>query len=241
MGIILLVLAVLCSGAGWKEKDSWRKLRKGLSEEEIVRDFGQPKRMIRWSGGVYYLYQPHPYVIKEPKNNKIPIHKRRVVILHGKTEAEGVYPYDEYDTGYICFLNKNRTARGVSAGSPVYIVSRWKEPDFSNVQNDADEKPKEYKPKRPLKKYEQETNWLKLKAQMPMAEAVEILGVPEYKEEPGGGVVTIYYGDIADSAGLRFKKDFKLNAYFLEAWKEPYWFILNSELYNEVEGTDTEN
>lgn len=225
--------SALCVSDGYTKKEVWNKdLKKGMPEAVVRKLLGEPKREVRESYRLVFYYQPTEYTVKSGGGT------RMLAIEY--EENKTIEISDVLGIGSLVLINKIFSEGRRPKNAPnFYVLDRWENPDFTKMELQPKEKPKRLKPKRPIKKWEHEKNWSRLKFYM-LSNAVEnILGEPDKVDASHGTEFTYYYGDISQSAYLNFRTIEGVR--YLQNWKEPYWFFLNEELYEEVKEENEPN
>ena len=97
-----------------------------------------------------------------------------------------------------------------------------------------------------MKKWQIEKNWEKLREGIKEKKVVEVLGEPDAREQRGSCFLLVYGdkklgGEVWISTNIGNTKIAKRSNYTLDKYREPFWYLINKELYEEVKDpNDTE-
>lgn len=167
-----------------------------------------------------------------------------IVVL--KTLGEPKYSIKTDSVIYHCYTTKEPDYKktpalgseawvklGIKTGSNnIYVIDEIKEPNFNAVKDVQAKKQIKLKPKQKLEKWQNEKSWKKLYVGMSEHAVINMLGEPTIKTNRG----TFRYGNNEDVGGsVEIQQTVKDKSNSVKSWKEPIWYTLNKELYDEVE------
>ena len=96
------------------------------------------------------------------------------------------------------------------------------------------QRPVKFKPKRKLEIWEIQKNWGVLKPGMSKAEVEQVLGTPR-KQSQYLTSMTYTYGELlGGTVTLQASDKNGVSSVTLRRWDEPFWYLLNKELFEEV-------
>lgn len=222
--------------ARWANTDSWRHLSIGADESTVRRLLGEPKYIQCGSSESKWFYQSVPDLLN-------PVHLERI-------------------GGCVSFKNTN-FAKAVSGSSPPFTpwrpeftVSSWKEPIWESLDTNSayEAKTREKSTlERRRAKWEDSSNWRKLKIKMRENEVRSLLGEPR-EANPLASDEKIWRYTLSSKGGVRgelgkltFKKGGTVynnkglpvsnygDTYFLESWEEPFWPAVERDLQEKKE------
>ena len=156
-----------------------------------------------------------------------------------KVSSGAITYYYSTQEPYIYFVSIMTSSNGLvaftkKADDRVFTVSRFVEPAYEDVQNYKPKKPVRLKPKRDFEKWETEKNWKKLKVGLAEKQVMAILGEPAERTR-WQDIVTLKYGEIlGGKLSLKASADNGVPIVELGTWDEPFWYLLNKELFEEV-------
>lgn len=215
---LLISISSVCFSipVAWSQQDNWRKIKDDMPLPAVSKLIGEPSFFIRYNDLVVFYYSK-----KEPNFKKS---DRIDLTLHGRINNDS----GRWDaSGFVVFIKKTN--------SKIFNVTRIKEPDFNMVKDVEKERPKKIRPKQRLEKWQIEKSWFKLKEKMSDMAIINILGEPTEKIEVSQGIYHFVYGNDKLIGGyVAIDKTNGDRNNIVLSWKEPFWYMLNKELYEEV-------
>lgn len=214
---ILFIGNCFATPAKWSKQDNWRQIKHGMPEQAVINILGKSKFSETTSEHLTMYYSMNePEMMSDQYNKNIII--------------------DQIDLkfdGAIKFKKVNK----------IFKVSSLIEPDFTIIATAETQTPKKKvpNPKNQLQKWHIEKNWKRLKIDMPEQAVVNILGEPDNKSTNGASTLYAYgKGSLGGNVKFLAGKVASNKSNIISSWKEPFWYLLNKGLYEEVEETIAE-
>lgn len=211
--ICLSILTINCfaASARWTKKENWRKIKDDMPESEVIKLIGKPSYEKTATGNkVLYYSTKEPFVLKSGA-------MMQFVSIEYNEDANVILKRD--------VLKDN-----------IFYVSNIREPDFSKIKDAQETMPnKQMKPIESLESWQKERAWKRIKYGMKEKTLVAHLGEPTIKKGKGRRS-SYYYGKVPlwgvvvidTLEGIGDGDD------YVESWAEPFWYLLNKELYEEI-------
>ncbi|MEN8250833.1 MAG: hypothetical protein ABFS32_18010 [Bacteroidota bacterium] len=207
----MLIINCFADFAKWTKQENWRKITDNMPESEVIKLIGKPSyEKMSMNEKVLYYSRKEPFVSK-----------------YGIAMEFTKIDYNE-DASIIL-------KREVLKDSTFY-VSSTREPNFYKIKDIQEAMPKKLKPIECLESWQKEKTWKRIKYRMKEKTLVALLGEPTIKKDKGGAGrrYAYYYGELPLWGVVNINALENGEDNYVESWGEPFWYLLNKELYEEV-------
>ena len=221
--VILLIMSVNCFAASpkWTRVKNWEKIKRsmtshrpgykkyGMMDKNVIKILGKPTfERLNSNEKTFYYSTKEPYIT----NNGTLVYN-----------ADASISFEKRNSNKIAGSNRPEAKNK----KVIYLVKGFNAPNFNEVKDVEQEKPKKIKPKVKLKKWQREISWKRIRIGMHEKSVKSILGDP--------GKLEYSYGDRLTGGSVSFSsKGGNENIKLVSGWTEPFWYMLKKELYVEV-------